>query len=105
MPATATTEEEHWYLFCFQDSVGLLDNSQGAVNRKKLETIGELASGVAHDFNNLIMGIQSNAEAMLAQPSLSPQARDSSSTSSAPAPTAPRSPAACSATPRSSRSR
>ncbi len=77
VPASATAEEEHWYLFCFQDSVGLLDNSQGAVNRKKLETIGELASGVAHDFNNLIMGIQSNAEAMLAQPSLSPQARDS----------------------------
>ena len=77
VPAVEGVEEDHWYLFCFQDSVGLLDNSQGAVNRKKLETIGELASGVAHDFNNLIMGIQSNAEAMLAQPSLSPQARDS----------------------------
>ncbi len=70
-------EEGHWYLFCFQDSVHWLDNSQGAVDQKKLETIGELASGVAHDFNNLIMGIQSNAEAMLAQPSLAPQARDS----------------------------
>ena len=69
--------EEHWYYFCFQDSVNWLDNSQGAVNQKKLETIGELASGVAHDFNNLIMGIQSNAEAMLTQPSLTPQARDS----------------------------
>ena len=77
VPATETAEEQHWYLFCFQDSVELSDNSQGEVNRKKLETIGELASGVAHDFNNLIMGIQSNAEAMLAQPSLSPQARDS----------------------------
>jgi CheY-like chemotaxis protein/anti-sigma regulatory factor (Ser/Thr protein kinase) len=32
---------------------------------------------VAHDFNNLIMGIQSNAEAMLANPSLTPQIRDS----------------------------
>jgi signal transduction histidine kinase/CheY-like chemotaxis protein len=77
VPASDGLDEEHWYLFCFQDSVGLLDNSQGAVNRKKLETIGELASGVAHDFNNLIMGIQSNAEAMLAQPTLSPQGRDS----------------------------
>jgi signal transduction histidine kinase/CheY-like chemotaxis protein len=76
-PATEEAEEGHWYLFCFQDSKHWLDSSQGAVDQKKLETIGELASGVAHDFNNLIMGIQSNAEAMLAQPSLAPQARDS----------------------------
>jgi signal transduction histidine kinase len=76
-PATEEMEEGHWYLFCFQDSVHWLDHSQGAVDQKKLETIGELASGVAHDFNNLIMGIQSNAEAMLAQPSLTPQTRDS----------------------------
>ncbi len=75
--ATENTEEDHWYLFCFQDSVSWLDSSQGAVDQKKLETIGELASGVAHDFNNLIMGIQSNAEAMLAQPSLSAATRDS----------------------------
>jgi signal transduction histidine kinase/CheY-like chemotaxis protein len=77
VPATEETGEGHWYLFCFQDSIHWLDSSQGAVDQKKLETIGELASGVAHDFNNLIMGIQSNAEAMLAQPSLAPQARDS----------------------------
>ncbi len=77
VPVEQGGTEEHWYFFCFQDSVNWLDSSQGAVNQKKLETIGELASGVAHDFNNLIMGIQSNAEAMLAQPSLTPQARDS----------------------------
>jgi signal transduction histidine kinase/CheY-like chemotaxis protein len=69
-------KEEHWYLFCFQDSVNWLENSQGAVNQKKLETIGELASGVAHDFNNLIMGIQSNAEAMLAQPDMAAPIRN-----------------------------
>jgi signal transduction histidine kinase/CheY-like chemotaxis protein len=69
-------DEQHWYLFCFQDAVNWLDQAHGAVNQKKLETIGELASGVAHDFNNLIMGIQSNAEAMLTQPSMTPQARD-----------------------------
>ena len=77
VPVAEGQEEGHWYLFCFQDSVHWLDHSQGAVDQKKLETIGELASGVAHDFNNLIMGIQSNAESMLAQPSLAPQARDS----------------------------
>jgi signal transduction histidine kinase/FixJ family two-component response regulator len=69
-------QEEHWYFFCFQDAVHWLEHSQGAVNRKKLETIGELASGVAHDFNNLIMGIQANAEAMLAQPNMTPQSRE-----------------------------
>jgi len=77
VPATEEAEEGHWYLFCFKDSSYWLDSPQGAVDQKKLETIGELASGVAHDFNNLIMGIQSNAEAMLAQPSLAPQVRDS----------------------------
>jgi len=77
VPATEESEAEHWYLFCFQDSVNWLDSSQGVLDQKKLETIGELASGVAHDFNNLIMGIQSNAEAMLAQPSMPLQARDS----------------------------
>jgi FixJ family two-component response regulator/anti-sigma regulatory factor (Ser/Thr protein kinase) len=76
-PATREVADEHWYFFCFQDSVNWLDNAQGAVNQKKLETIGELASGVAHDFNNLIMGIQSNAEAMLTQPNMAPGARDS----------------------------
>ncbi len=76
-PVADSKEEGHWYLFCLQDSTHWLDNSQGAVDQKKLETIGELASGVAHDFNNLIMGIQSNAEAMLAQPSLQASARDS----------------------------
>ena len=77
LPEEEGQEEGFWYLFCFQDSVNWLENSQGAVDQKKLETIGELASGVAHDFNNLIMGIQSNAEAMLANPSLAPQIRDS----------------------------
>ena len=76
VPPSDQCEEEHWYFFCFQDAVNWLEHSQGAVNQKKLETIGELASGVAHDFNNLIMGIQSNAEAMLAQPNMTPHARE-----------------------------
>ena len=73
---TPGRDEEHWYLFCFQDTQDWLENSHATVNRKKLETIGELASGLAHDFNNLIMGIQSNAEAMLAEPSMAPAARE-----------------------------
>jgi len=78
IPAEGERDEEHWYLFCFQDSVNWLDSSEEVVNQKKLETIGELASGVAHDFNNLIMGIQSNAEAMMTQPGgMAAQARES----------------------------
>lgn len=72
-PETEKEEEVHWYLFVFQDIVNWFEASHGVVNQKKLETIGELASGVAHDFNNLIMGIQSNAEAMLAQPNMPTQ--------------------------------
>ncbi len=76
-PPEGEREEGHWYLFCFQDSTNWLGSDQGAVDQKKLETIGELASGVAHDFNNLIMGIQSNAESMLASPNVNPETRDS----------------------------
>ena len=70
--ATDEIEEGHWYLFCFQDSTKWLENLDKApLTRKSWRRLASLASvGVAHDFNNLIMGIQSNAEAMLAQPSL-----------------------------------
>jgi len=76
-PATPDQKEEHGYLFCFQDSASRVDSFQNTINHKKLETIGELASGVVHDFNNLIMGIHSNAEVTLAQPGTTSQVRDS----------------------------
>jgi len=34
---------------------------------QKLESIGTLAGGIAHNFNNLLMGIQGNASLMLAE--------------------------------------
>lgn len=36
--------------------------------RQRLEAIGTLAGGVAHNFNNLLMGIQGNAELLQFQP-------------------------------------
>jgi signal transduction histidine kinase/CheY-like chemotaxis protein len=62
---------EIWYLFCFSPasphffSPSEVAGNDQKINQNKLETVGELATGVAHDFNNLIMGIQSNAELFL----------------------------------------
>ncbi|PTY06487.1 hypothetical protein DB346_00960 [Verrucomicrobia bacterium LW23] len=39
--------------------------ARAAFEHEKMETIGELAAGVAHDFNNLILAIQANAEAIV----------------------------------------
>lgn len=65
--AGAEVNLEHWYLFCFERADLAATHHRSKVESGKLENIGELASGVAHDFNNLIMGIQANAEAILAE--------------------------------------
>jgi signal transduction histidine kinase/CheY-like chemotaxis protein len=60
----------HWYYFCFRDKNPLAGDMKSAIDSGHLETIGELATGVAHDFNNLIMGMQANAEALLSNEAL-----------------------------------
>ena len=37
---------------------------------QKMESIGQLAAGVAHDFNNMLTIIQGHSSALLARPSL-----------------------------------
>ncbi|PTX99561.1 hypothetical protein DB346_17140 [Verrucomicrobia bacterium LW23] len=61
---------QKWFWFTFTDSAVVDESDRAALESRKLESIGELASGVAHDFNNLIMGIQANAEAMLSSSGL-----------------------------------
>lgn len=54
-----------WFHFNFSDVTPWLGLQEEVMNARKMESIGALASGVAHDFNNLIMAIQGNAEFVL----------------------------------------
>ncbi|MDD5260417.1 MAG: ATP-binding protein [Methylacidiphilales bacterium] len=55
----------YWFFLSFSDVSPWLGLQEEVMNARKLESIGALASGVAHDFNNLIMAIQGHAEFFL----------------------------------------
>ena len=44
---------------------------------QKMDSIGQLAAGVAHDFNNMLTIIQGHAGMLMARPGMPPQALDS----------------------------
>lgn len=51
-----------WYLLSFNDVGSWLSLQEEVMNARRMESIGAMAGGVAHDFNNLIMAIQGQAE-------------------------------------------
>ncbi len=63
---------------------------------QKMEAVGQLTGGVAHDFNNILMVILSNVEEVLEDEALSAEHRDLLSNVSASGERAASSPSACS---------
>lgn len=72
-PATG----QSYFYFGFFEVTPWLTEQEKAMDARRMESIGSLASGVAHDFNNLIMAIQGHAEFLQLRGNLDDVARES----------------------------
>ncbi len=57
-------EKGHWRAAIFKDVVGKRISEEEYLLKQKMESIGMLAGGVAHDFNNMLTGILGYASLM-----------------------------------------
>ena len=64
MPASAecTYSDEFIYVVAVQDITDLRAAEKKAQQAQKMEAVGQLTGGVAHDFNNMLMSMQLNLE-------------------------------------------
>lgn len=60
-----TAGSHYWSFFVFNEVTSWIGLQEEVMNARRLESIGGLASGVAHDFNNLILAIQGYSEYLL----------------------------------------
>ena len=59
---------EHLFYFSLTEVTEWIGLQEDAMNKRRLESVGALASGVAHDFNNLMMVIRGHVEFLLSPP-------------------------------------
>ncbi len=63
-----------------EDITDKLNLESQLLQSQKMESVGQLAAGVAHDFNNMLTIIQGHAGMLMAKPSLPPELFDSAQT-------------------------